>query len=161
MLSPFDVDCCCRDGPLQFMVLIDHTLGAVKRSKVSSVQESASRVAKSSSVGNDVASWLEEGDEEEKAQRMGNPETRQFRIDETRSMTAEEMEAEGGTPEDTEGSSDSESNTKSGVLGLFGGKSKPKKPKKEYGKLPPRASDKPVDSQSAANSAIKKLFERR
>lgn len=146
-----------RVGPLEFLILIDHTLGAVKRSKVSSVQEAASRVAKSSSSGNDVASWLEEADEEEKAQRLDNPETRQFRVDDTRAMTAEEIEASETTTEDSE---TDKSNTKSGMLGLFGG-GKPKKPKKEYGKLPPRASDKPIDTQSAANSAIKKMFERR
>lgn len=146
-----------RVGPLEFLVLIDHTLGAVKRSKVSSVQEAASRVAKSSSQGNDVASWLEEADEEEKAQRLDNPETRQFRIDETQTVTAEELNAEDAEAKDEEST---DSKTKSGVLGIFGG-SKSKKPKKEYGKLPPRASDKPVDTQSAANSAIKKMFERR
>lgn len=139
-----------RVGPLDFLVLIDHTLGAAKRSKVSSVKEAANRVAESGGLGNDVASWLEEADEEERQQRMENPETRQFRVDETKTVSLEElreMEAE-------EAANDSK--TKSGLLGMFAAKKK-----KSYGKLPKLESSQSKDSQAAANDAIRRLMDHR
>ncbi len=142
-----------RVGPLDFLVLIDHTLGAAKRSKVSSVKEAASRVAQSSGLSNDVASWLEEADEEERMERMGNPETRQFRIDETQTMPVEDVE------EEAEAEANAEEEKKSGLLGLFGPK-KPKK-KKTYGSLPKIESEGAKNSQAAANEAIRRMMEHR
>ncbi|MBA2116477.1 FHA domain-containing protein [Bremerella alba] len=142
-----------RVGPLDFLILIDHTLGAAKRSKVSSVKEAASRVAEASGLGNDVASWLEEADEEERQMRMENPETRQFRVDETRTVSLDELreleeeEAAAGDAKDDK--------TKSGLLGMFGSK------KKAYGKLPHVENANSKDSQAAANDAIRKLMDNR
>ncbi|MHC2067810.1 FHA domain-containing protein [Bremerella sp. T1] len=140
-------------GPLDFLILIDHTLGAAKRSKVSSVKEAASRVAESSGLGNDVASWLEEADEEERQMRLENPETRQFRVDETRTVSLDELreleEEEAANAEGKDGK------TKTGLLGMFGSK------KKTYGKLPEMESNNAKDSQSAANDAIRRLMDNR
>ncbi|MEW4564224.1 FHA domain-containing protein [Bremerella sp. JC770] len=142
-----------RVGPLDFLILIDHTLGAAKRSKVSSVKEAASRVAEASGLGNDVASWLEEADEEERQMRMENPETRQFRVDETRTVSLDELreleEEEAAANESKDGK------TKSGLLGMFGSK------KKAYGKLPQVENSGSKDSQSAANDAIRRLMDNR
>jgi len=143
-----------RVGPLEFLVLIDHTLGAAKRSKVSSVSEAASRVANTKNLGNDVASWLAEADEEERLNRLDNPETRQFRVDETRTVSLDElreMEAE----EELAAEAGKDDKTKTGLLGMFGSK------KKDFGKLPKVDSSSPKDSQSAANDAIKRMFDRR
>lgn len=146
-----------RVGPLDFLILIDHTLGAAKRSKVSSVSEAASRVAQSGGLGNDVASWLEEADEEDRQSRLENPETRQFRVDETSTTVSlddlremEEAEAAEG-----EGADDK---SKSGLLGMFGSKNKKKK---AYGKLPKVENAGAKDSQSAANDAIRRLMDNR
>ncbi|QDU74081.1 FHA domain-containing protein FhaB [Bremerella volcania] len=142
-----------RVGPLDFLILIDHTLGAAKRSKVSSVKEAASRVAEASGLGNDVASWLEEADEEERQMRMENPETRQFRVDETRTVSLDELreleeeEAAAGDMKDGK--------TKTGLLGMFGSK------KKTYGKLPQVENAGSKDSQAAANDAIRRLMDNR
>ena len=142
-----------RVGPLDFLILIDHTLGAAKRSKVSSVKEAASRVAQSNDMGNDVASWLEEADEEERQLRLENPETRQFRVDDTRTVSLDELreleEMEGSDSETKE----TQANT--GLLGMFGSK------KKSYGKLPKMESNNAKDSQSAANDAIRRLMDNR
>lgn len=142
-----------RVGPLDFLILIDHTLGAAKRSKVSSVKEAASRVAEASGIGNDVASWLEEADEEERQMRMDNPETRQFRVDETRTVSLDELrelEEEEAANGDTK-----DGKTKTGLLGMFGSK------KKAYGKLPQVENAGSKDSQSAANDAIRRLMDNR
>jgi len=142
-----------RVGPLDFLILIDHTLGAAKRSKVSSVKEAASRVAEASGLGNDVASWLEEADEEERQMRMENPETRQFRVDETRTVSLDELrELE---EEEAAANESKDSKTKSGLLGMFGSK------KKAYGKLPEVENAGSKDSQSAANDAIRRLMDNR
>lgn len=141
-----------RVGPLDFLILIDHTLGAAKRSKVSSVKEAASRVAEASGIGNDVASWLEEADEEERQMRMENPETRQFRVDETRTVSLDELRE----LEEEEAAGDSkDGKTKTGLLGMFGSK------KKTYGKLPQVENAGSKDSQSAANDAIRRLMDNR
>ncbi|PQO47872.1 FHA domain-containing protein [Blastopirellula marina] len=143
-------------GPLEFLILIDHTLGAAKRSKVSSVSEAASRVAQSGGLGNDVASWLEEADEEERQSRLDNPETRQFRVDETATVSLDdlrEMEEAEANAEET-----ADSGSKSGLLGMFGGS---KSKKKTYGKLPQRESAGAKDSQAAANDAIRKMMDHR
>ncbi|MEW4451662.1 FHA domain-containing protein [Bremerella sp. JC817] len=143
-----------RVGPLDFLILIDHTLGAAKRSKVSSVKEAASRVAQSADMSNDVASWLEEADEEERSHRLENPETRQFRVDETRTVSLDELrELEEELAAEAEEGGDSK--TKSGLLGMFGSK------KKNYGKLPKMESSAAKDSQAAANDAIRRLMDNR
>lgn len=142
-----------RVGPLDFLILIDHTLGAAKRSKVSSVKEAASRVAEASGLGNDVASWLEEADEEDRQLRMENPETRQFRVDETRTVSLDELRE---LEEEEAAAADSkDGKTKTGLLGMFGSK------KKTYGKLPQVESTGSKDSQSAANDAIRRLMDNR
>lgn len=140
-----------RVGPLDFLVLIDHTLGAAKRSKVSSVTEAANRVAESGGLGNDVASWLEEADEEERQQRLENPETRQFRIDETKAVSQEEL-----LGMEADENADKDAKTKSGLLGMFASKKK-----KSYGKLPQVESAGSKDSQAAANDAIRRLMDHR
>jgi len=142
-----------RVGPLDFLILIDHTLGAAKRSKVSSVKEAASRVAEGGGLGNDVASWLEEADEEERQMRMENPETRQFRVDETRTVSLDELRE---LEEEEAAAADKDGKTKTGsLLGMFGSK------KKTYGKLPQVENAGSKDSQSAANDAIRRMMDNR
>ncbi|PQO47259.1 FHA domain-containing protein [Blastopirellula marina] len=140
-----------RVGPLEFLVLIDHSLGAAKRPRVNSVKEAATRVAEAGLNDSDVASWLAEADEEDRQDRLSNPEGRQFRIGETVSVEdfAEDMEQPTSAEE-------AGANTKSGFLGLFGGRKK-----KEYGKLPHMAKEEAQNSRDAAQETLKKMFDRR
>lgn len=145
-----------RVGPLEFLVLIDHTLGSAKRTKVSSVKEAANRVAESNSSSNDIASWLEEADEEERQHRIDNPETRQFRVDETRSVSLEELSEMEAEERMDEAHDKDDSKTKTGIMGMFASKQK-----KAYGKLPKMESQGTKDSKEAAGDAIKRMLERR
>lgn len=140
-----------RVGPLEFLVLIDHSLGAAKRPRVNSVKEAATRVAEAGLNDSDVASWLAEADEEDRMDRLANPEGRQFRIGETVSVDDFVEDEEQPTSADEAGA-----NTKSGFMGLFAGKKK-----KEYGKLPHMAKDEAQNSRDAAQETLKKMFDRR
>ncbi|MCC9605794.1 FHA domain-containing protein [Blastopirellula sp. JC732] len=140
-----------RVGPLEFLVLIDHSLGAAKRPRVNSVKEAATRVAEAGLNDSDVASWLAEADEEDRMDRLHNPEGRQFRIGETVSVEDFAEDEEKPTTED-----ETTNGTKSGFMGLFGGRKK-----KEYGKLPQMAKEEAQNSRDAAQETLKKMFDRR
>lgn len=145
-------------GPLEFEVMIDHTLGGTKKTKVSSVQEAAERVSQTSAttkpgetIDTDVSSWLEEADEEDRQQRKYSPETRQFRIDTLEyQQNAAAEGAEGVTPtHDT-------TKQQSGDTGKT-----TKKEKKEPGKLPKINPESSASSRDAAAEMLKKFFNRR
>jgi pSer/pThr/pTyr-binding forkhead associated (FHA) protein len=77
-----------RIGPLEFEVLVEQKPGKPKRPAVSDLKEMLARTAESGNssttmeVG-DINRWLEEGDAVAKAARLADPETRQFKIDDT------------------------------------------------------------------------------
>ncbi len=68
-------------GPLLFELEIDYTLGGKKQPAVSGVEEAAKRASSRANgmEDDDVSSWLEEADEQDRAVRMADPETRQFK----------------------------------------------------------------------------------
>ena len=70
-------------GPLQFELVIEHTLGGTKRPAARDVKEVAARTAASVSQDLDIANWLEEDDDTDVSRAVATPETRQFRIDDT------------------------------------------------------------------------------
>ncbi|MGH8248160.1 MAG: FHA domain-containing protein, partial [Gammaproteobacteria bacterium] len=78
-----------RIGPLEFQVLAEQTVGRAKRPKVVGIKEVAARTAGSSSDSTttteltDIADWLDQAEQTEKEQRVSDPETRQFHLDET------------------------------------------------------------------------------
>ncbi|MGY8770509.1 MAG: FHA domain-containing protein [Pirellulales bacterium] len=139
-------------GPLEFLVLVDHSLGGKKRSKVNSVSEAASRVASDSVDDSDVDSWLTEGDDAERQGRIENPEDRQFKVDETTTISMEQLEELNKLDDPDEAAK----NTKTGFFKMFGGKKK-----KEFGKLPDVQGADADSSQDAAQDTLKKMFERR
>jgi len=126
-----------RVGTLELDVQVDHGLGGVKRSQVKDVKEAAKRTGGGGFDDDDVSAWLEEENEAERAQRMADPETRQFKIDEAAAeqAAAEKAEAEA-------------KNSKSAA----------KKKKKEPGKLPQRPEEISKDSKEAAEKGLKKIF---
>lgn len=138
-----------RVGKLEFEVIIDHGLGGTKRPKVRDVKDAAARTAASTKDDEDITDWLDEGDEAQRAQRSSDPDTRQFKLDDTNRGTTQpspketvEVEAEAEAGEEAT-------------------EEKTKKKKKEYGKLPPRAGLETTDSRQAAAETLKKFFGRR
>ena len=134
-------------GPLTFEVIIDHTLGGIKRPKVRDIADVAERTQKDVMQEDDIASWLEEGNV---SGRSDDTSTRQFKLEEKPSPVEDE-EDDGDTTimittETDETMSDSDS--------------KKKKKKKEFGKLPPRTANNADSSVDAANDAIKRYFNR-
>ena len=140
-----------RVGPLEFELVIEQTVAKPKRSKVSDIKEAVARTAEGSSVGltgdlGEVSDWLMEGDEADKERRTADPETRQFRLDESSDRGTIVASAEAATtdtkalPEEVEPK---------------------KKEKKPPGKLPPRPGAQTKDSREAATDMLKKFFNRR
>jgi len=144
-----------RVGPLEFEVAVEQTPGKPKRPRVTDIKEAVARTAEGSSVGtttelDDVSQWLEEADTEEKQRRVTDPETRQFRLDDTE-MPAEDEKQVGSTAETKALKPDPKKND-----------AKPEKKKKEEpGKLPARPSSNSKDSREAAADMLKKFFNRR
>jgi pSer/pThr/pTyr-binding forkhead associated (FHA) protein len=140
-----------RVGPLEFEVIVEQAPGKPKRPKVSDIKEAVARTAEGSSVGtttelDDVSAWLEEADTEEKQRRYTDPETRQFRLDDT-TMPSDEEKPTGATTETKALKPDP--------------KKAEKTEKKEPGKLPPRSNTSSKDSREAAADMLKKFFNRR
>ena len=136
-------------GPLTFEVVIDHTLGGVKRPKVRDIADVAERTQKDPMQDIDIASWLEEGNVSERGGILDDTSTRQFKLEHP--PERDESEEDDGdstimiTPESDETMADSTSK---------------KKKKKEFGKLPPRSATSADSSRDAANDAIKRYFNR-
>jgi len=132
-------------GPLEFEVQIEQ--GSVKRPEVKNIAEAVQRTAEDSANEFDISSWLEEVDQEERDQRLQDPETRQFKLDETSSndnVTIQEATAD-------ESSDSSVNNTAA--------ESRKIKGKKIFGKLPDAAkSQKHKSSREAAQDTLKRLF---
>ena len=141
-----------RVGPLEFEMQIEHTAAKIKRPKVSDIKEAVSRTAEAGAssatggMGDDVSDWLDEGDKLDQQRRYVEPDTRQFRIDDTSHPdSATTAEAPTATT-DTKSIPPDES----------------KKPeKKTPGKLPPRPTIQTKDSREAAADMLKKFFNRR
>jgi len=147
-----------RVGPLEFEVAIEQTPGKPKRPKVADIKEAVARTAEGSSVGTateleDVSQWLEEADTEEKQRRYTDPETRQFRLDDTE-MPPEDDKKVGSTTETKALKPDPKK--------VDAKAEKPEKKKKEEpGKLPHRPGSSSKDSREAAADMLKKFFNRR
>ena len=81
---------------------IEQTPGKPKRPKVSDIKEAVARTAEGSGVStatelDDVSQWLEEADTEEKQRRYTDPETRQFRLDDTAMPPEDKKKADATT----------------------------------------------------------------
>jgi len=137
-----------RVGPLEFELQIEQSASKAKRSKVSDIKEAVARTAEgnvtATSELSDIGDWLAEGDEADKERRTIDPDTRQFRIDETANpdtAVANKEAVAADTKAIDEGS---------------------KRPaKKAPGKLPPRPATQLKDSREAATNMLKKFFNRR
>ena len=141
-----------RVGPLEFEMVIEQTVAKAKRPKVSDIKEAVARTAEGAGNSSttdlgEVTDWLSELDEADRERRTTDPETRQFRLDDTTDRGTV-VEAKEGATTDTKA--------------LPPGEANPKKPeKKSPGKLPPRPSAQTKDSREAASDMLKKFFNRR
>ncbi|MFT7638928.1 MAG: pSer/pThr/pTyr-binding forkhead associated (FHA) protein, partial [Pirellulaceae bacterium] len=72
-----------RIGPLEFEVVIDHSFGGEKKPVVRDVKDAAARAAHAAAHDEDITDWLDEADEMDRERRMADPDTRQFKLDET------------------------------------------------------------------------------
>lgn len=137
-----------RVGPLEFEMLIEQLPGnKIKRPKVTDIKDAVARTAENTNINStsdlgDISEWLEEADSVDKNRRTFDPETRQFRLDET-VMPVEGQKAGTATSE-TKPLPDAK-----------------KEDKKAPGKLPPRPSTQLKDSREAAADMLKKFFNRR
>lgn len=141
-------------GPLSFEVVIDHSLGGVKRPKVRDIADVAERTQKDSLGEDDIASWLEEGNVAEQGGFMEDTSTRHFKV-------ANDILK--GSLDDSEDEADSGDTTIMSVPALdetTADPKKKKKKKKEFGKLPPRSQQSTDSSRDAASDAIKQYFNR-
>lgn len=134
-----------RIGPLSFEVVIE--TAKAKRPKVHDIKDVAARTAEGDSnlttELNDIDEWLSEADSEEQTKLHNNPETRQFRLDDTSAPA-------GGEAKPITANGDTKTIDPS------------KKPqKKGPGKLPPRPAADAKDSREAASDMLKKFFNRR
>lgn len=142
-----------RVGPLEFEMVIEQTAARAKRPKVSDIKEAVARTAEggTSSATSDlgeVTDWLSELDDADRERRTTDPETRQFRIDDTTDRGTV-VEAKEGASIDTKA--------------LPPDETQPKKKEKKLppGKLPPRPGAQTKDSREAASDMLKKFFNRR
>jgi len=141
-----------RVGPLEFEMLIEQLPGGKsKRPRVTDIKDAVARTAENNNINStsdlgDVSQWLDEADTVDKQRRNFDPETRQFRLDET----VMPVEGEKGTTTAT-------SETKP----LPPDSKKNDKKKEAPGKLPPRPSTQMKDSREAAADMLKKFFNRR
>jgi pSer/pThr/pTyr-binding forkhead associated (FHA) protein len=135
-------------GKLEFEVVIDHSLGGTKRPKVRDIKDAATRAPVGTMDDTDISGWLEEADEVDRERRLTDPETRQFKLDETEQVAAEKTDENADASEKADSAADEDE--------------KPKRPeKKEPGKLPKLPSKTTKDSREAAAAMLKKFFNRR
>ncbi|TWU50861.1 FHA domain protein [Rubripirellula tenax] len=141
-----------RIGKLLFEVVIEHGLQAAKKPEVSNFGDAAARTVEAGSHDSrfeavDVSDWLDEADQIDRVRKLSDPETRQFRLDQ--SSDIEKTSAE------TDSSDLSVSESTESVK-----RSRPdKKDKKAPGKLPADLKKAMTDnSRDAADNALKRFF---
>jgi pSer/pThr/pTyr-binding forkhead associated (FHA) protein len=151
-------------GPLVFEMIIDHTLGGEKKSKINSIKEAAARTTTNSKEASslddgDISDWLEEADQQERQRRLSDPETRQLKLDETDQVKLQQAieerakQRESGTEAASERTTSAKADEDTQELD--------KTKKKGPGKLPVRAEKVAKDSQEAASDMLKKFFNKR
>ena len=150
-------------GPMVFEMLIDHTLGGEKKSKITSIRDAAQRTTTSSQEASplddgDIGGWLDEADQLERQRRLSDPETRQLKLDETDQVKLQQAIEEQAAKHDSEKDAERTQSVKSvdeETKELDKGK------KKEPGKLPARPEKVAKDSREAATDMLKKFFNKR
>lgn len=148
-----------RIGKLMFEIVIEHGLQAAKKPQVADMGDAAARTVEAGSNDSrfeavDVNAWLDEADQIDRVRKLSDPETRQFRLDESEEAESGDESVE-PTSDSTELSvNDSDvSDDDSKVL------SKKDRKKQGPGKLP-KDYQKAMsgNSRDAADDALKRFF---
>jgi pSer/pThr/pTyr-binding forkhead associated (FHA) protein len=139
-----------RVGPQEFELVIEQSPAKIKRPRVSDIKEAVARTAEGGGVSStaelgNINDWLDEGDVAARQRKVLDPDTRQFRLDETSPAESGEVEGEQATT-DTKPLKPEEAK---------------RPPKKAPGKLPSRPGSQSKDSREAAADMLKKFFNRR
>ncbi len=141
-----------RIGKLSFEVLIEHGLQAAKKPEVADVGDAAARTVEAGAQDSrfeavDVDDWLDEADQIDRVRKLSDPETRQFRLEQ--SVDADDELKSSDTDSTDLSVSDSAE------------KSVRKRPEKSKtpGKLPADMKKAMTDnSRDAADNALKRFF---
>jgi len=147
-----------RIGKLSFEVLIEHGLHGNKKPEVTDVGDAAQRIVEAGSddskaEGVDVSNWLEEADQIDRVRKLSDPDTRQFRFDES-AETEDDTSTAGGSS-----GSASDDSTELSVDGSDSSLLKKKREKKKPGKLPENFQKQMTEnSRDAADDALKRFF---
>ncbi|MGE0757005.1 MAG: FHA domain-containing protein [Pirellulaceae bacterium] len=104
------------------------------------------KAAESSSIEFDITEWLEEANAKDKTTKKSDPDTRQFKLDETDRVALEKAAAAGDDSSSGDSSGDSKKFTP---------------PQKKPGKLPERPKQSAANSREAAADMLKKFFNNR
>lgn len=137
-------------GPLKFEVLIEKTAGVQEATPASKKKKAGSSSNSDAAIGGMVSQWLEEADDvAREEQRLGSPETREYRFDETSRIEIDQAALEEAAKKKTTEMKVDEDGKK-------------KKGKTETSKLPKFEvkKDQPKDTQEAAQQVLRKLFNR-
>ena len=142
-------------GPLKFEVIIEQRAPVEKElpAKKANNAEGAGKGSGDKAMGGMVSQWLEEADDvAREEQRIGSPETREYRFDETSRIELDQAAVEEAAKKETAALE---------VEAEEDGKKK-KKAKKEPTKLPKFEvkTDAPKDTHEAAQQVLRKLFNR-
>ena len=137
-------------GKFEFEVLIEQ---ASDSSKMSDPKEVAAKTASAAKQRGDVTDWLEEADEVERERRMTDPDTRQYKLDETDRVDLEQ-------PSTTETISGADPETADDTK-IEKADEQKKRKKKEPGKLPQKPGLQTENSRDAAAQVLKDFFNRR
>jgi pSer/pThr/pTyr-binding forkhead associated (FHA) protein len=125
-----------RIGPLRFEVIVTDDAGVVQQPPGPKKEDR--QVEGVPSDSGLISEWLLEEDEAERSQRRADPETRQFKLDDSEPLVVRD-DAQGDAAK---------------------AKKKDVKKKKEPGKLPGRPQDSAASSQEAAAETLKRMYNR-
>ena len=143
-----------RIGKLSFELVIEHGLQAAKKPEVANMGDAAARMVEAGATDSrfeavDVSAWLDEADQIDRVRKLSDPETRQFRL--------EDSEVEMGSESDSESGDSSELSVDDGDTGS--GQKKKRPDKQKPGKLPEGFRKQMTDnSRDAADNALKRFF---
>jgi pSer/pThr/pTyr-binding forkhead associated (FHA) protein len=148
-------------GPLQFELVVEHTLGGTKRPAARDVKEVAARTVAAASQDLDIARWLEEDEDTDVSRAVATPETRQFRIDDTSNVANMETQVDQPAGGEATEAGDELADDEDDELTADDEDGKKKRWKKSpKGKLPPRPQSQCKDSREAAADMLRRFFNR-
>jgi predicted component of type VI protein secretion system len=146
-------------GQLEFEISIEVGLATAKKPEVSTVKEAADRLSEQKTMLDsresfDIASWLLEADQIDR-QATHDPETRQFKADDTTFLEVEHVDSDQAAEEEGSPSEGSVASDESQADAT-----KHKRPEKKGPMKLPKASNAPTtkNTKDAAAETLKKYF---